>query len=188
MFVPARGSYPCFSSSAFPCPLLLINKNLALMHSPILILVLRCNIDQVGASQVCQEILLWLAFPLGAFGSTSLFLHSTSWCCETTYYTWLFKPLYMGLGSLPLEFEQAMSSFRWSPQQCELAAGKPCETNTSLVVLSRRSKWAQIGCKFNPDFETSANVLVNLIQPPGLFHPVSGFTVKSFSAPYMLPQ
>lgn len=64
---------------------------------------------------------------------------------------------------------------------------KPYETNTFLVVLSMHSKWAQIGCKFNPDLETSANVPVNLIQPSGFFHPVSGFIVKVLFCPTHCP-
>lgn len=64
---------------------------------------------------------------------------------------------------------------------------KPCETNTLRVALSTHSKRAQIGCKFNPDLQTSANVPVNLIQPSGLFHPVSGFIVKVSQCPTRCP-
>lgn len=134
-------------------------------------------------------LLSFLFMPFGAQKSLAFCLLSTWWYCQTTYPSWRFK--------IPLQRPQCTSTGVWvsnvqlllkSPVVWNDWRLKPYETNTFLVVLSTHSKWAQIGCKFNPDLQTSANVLVNLIQPSGLFHPVSGFIVKSFTVPYMLPQ
>lgn len=99
----------------------------------------------------------------------------------TFYITW------RGPQFLSLKLEQATTSCYWSPVVWSYWRLKPYETNTFLVVLSMHSKWAQIGCKFSPDLETSANVPVNLIQPSGLFHPVSGFIVKVLLCPTCCP-
>ena len=157
------------------------------MHGPILTPavttweLLRCD------GRCCLH-LPFLFVLLGAQKFLAFCILPTWWYCQTTYRIWLLKSIYTGLSLLSLEFEQAMSSFLLkSPAVWSDWRRKPYEINTFLVVLSTHSKWAQIGCRFNPDLQTSVNVLVNLIQPSGLFHPVSGFIVKASLCPICCP-
>lgn len=134
-------------------------------------IVLQPSNNQVGASQTQWEMVPTHAFPLHASGSAkaSCFLPSSY------------------LSSLPRVGTRDVQLFLKTPVVWNDWRLEPYETNPALLVLSTHSKWAQIGCKFNPDLQTSANVLVNWIQPSGLFHPVSGCIVKVSLCPTCCP-
>lgn len=192
MFVSTRGSYPHFCSSAFPWALFPVNKKPTLhaWFNPD-----TCPAAQLWPSGSFSSVVgdpnyacLSLFMLLEAQKSLAFCLLLTWWYCQTICHTWLFK---ITLHGPQFTFTGVWASnvqllLKW-PVVWNDWSLKPYETNTFLVVLSTHIKWAQIGCKFNPDLQNSAKVLVNLIQPSGLFHPVSGFTVKVSLCPTCCP-
>lgn len=186
-FVPTRWSHPHFCSSAHPCPLFPVNNACTVQSCH-----LYCSsimTKWLNNDQVWWETQPTSAFLLCAFGSTkiSCFLfHSylmvaSNHLLHLTFYITWHGPQF------PFTDVRASNNLLKSPVVWSDWRLKPYETNTFLAVLSMHSKWAQIGRKFNPDSETSANVPVNLIQPSGLFHPVSGFIVKVSLCPTCCP-
>lgn len=174
------------SLSPLPC-----QQDPPCMHSPTLV---TCTVAQEWPSgsfsrvmgdpaYICLSPLCFWEHKISGFPSHSYLMVLSNHLLHLTFYITRHKPQF-----LSLKFEQATTSFYWShPVVWSDWRLNPYETNTFLVVLSMHSKWAQIGFKFNPDLETSANVPVNLIQPSGLFHPVSGFIVKVLLYPTSCP-
>lgn len=97
---------------------------------------LQLSNDQVGVSQVWWEILPTSAFLLCALGSTkslAFCLIPTWWHCPTTYYTWLFTSLDMGLSYLHWVRSKQQPAFT--------------EVTSSVQLLKAETIWNQyISC------------------------------------------
>lgn len=136
MFVPTRWSIITFvigpSLSSLSCQQKTQTACTVWSSSP----ALQLSNDQVGVSQVWWEILPTSAFLLCAFGSTKSLafrLIPTWWHCPTTYYTWLFTSLDMGLSYLHWVRSKQQPAFT--------------EVTSSVQLLKAETIWNQyISC------------------------------------------